>query len=219
VTVTEEQLRARVLDAVAREPSPTRGQRRQRDGWLLALGSAAALAVFEAWGGVRPQGRPLSLIVATAVGSAGLAAVALVAALGRGRSMLGRSPGRLLATIALVPAALILWKVGVSGLFDGMSAAWPYRPGLRCLTLSLAVGVVPLLLALAARRGTDPVQPGMTGAAIGAACGLAAAALVDLWCPVAYLPHLLLGHLLPIALLAAAGVMAGSRLLAIRLRP
>src|SRR5439155_555935 len=71
-------------------------------------------------------------------------------------------------------------------------------------------------LGLGARRRADPVQPATSGAAIGAACGLAAAALVDLWCPVAHLPHLLLGHLLPVALLALAGAIAGSRLLAIR---
>jgi hypothetical protein len=37
--------------------------------------------------------------------------------------------------------------------------------------------------------------------------------LVDLWCPVSYLPHLLLGHLLPIAVLAAVGALVGGRLL------
>jgi hypothetical protein len=33
--------------------------------------------------------------------------------------------------------------------------------------------------------------------------------LVDLWCPVAYLPHLLLGHVLPLALAVGAGAMLG----------
>jgi hypothetical protein len=37
--------------------------------------------------------------------------------------------------------------------------------------------------------------------------------LIDLWCPVSYLPHLLVGHVLPIAVLAAAGAAIGRRLL------
>ena len=42
---------------------------------------------------------------------------------------------------------------------------------------------------------------------------VAAGALVDLWCPVAYLPHVLLGHILPLAIAAAFGAWAGRRLL------
>ena len=36
--------------------------------------------------------------------------------------------------------------------------------------------------------------------------------LVDLWCPVAYVGHLLLGHVLPIAVFATIGAAAGSLL-------
>jgi hypothetical protein len=49
------------------------------------------------------------------------------------------------------------------------------------------------------------------GAAIGAAMGACAAVLVDLFCPVAYLPHLLLGHVLPTLLLVALGASVGGR--------
>ena len=86
------------------------------------------------------------------------------------------------------------------------------RIGLRCLRLSLAVAAAPFAALLAVRRGTDPLQPAVTGAVLGMASGAFAWVLVDLWCPVAYMPHLLLGHVLPIALLAIAGALAARAL-------
>jgi hypothetical protein len=38
---------------------------------------------------------------------------------------------------------------------------------------------------------------------------------VDLWCPVAYVPHLVLGHLLPLFVLAGAGALLGQALLSL----
>jgi hypothetical protein len=63
---------------------------------------------------------------------------------------------------------------------------------------------------LASRRPDDGARD---GAAFGAGAGLGSAVLVDLWCPVSYVPHLLLGHVLPIAVLAAAGACLGARIL------
>jgi hypothetical protein len=51
------------------------------------------------------------------------------------------------------------------------------------------------------------------GGALGAAVGACATVLVDLWCPVAYVPHLVLGHLLPMALLGLIGMWLGDRFL------
>ncbi len=61
---------------------------------------------------------------------------------------------------------------------------------------------------------SEAFHPDAAGAAIGSAAGLAAMLLVDLWCPVAFLPHLLLGHLAPIAVIVFLGMRLGSRLLA-----
>jgi len=55
------------------------------------------------------------------------------------------------------------------------------------------------------------LRPGITGAALGMAAAIAAGGLVDLWCPVAHVEHLLLGHILPLVLLAALGALAGRR--------
>jgi hypothetical protein len=79
--------------------------------------------------------------------------------------------------------------------------------------MSAATGGLLLGAALLAWRHVDPMTPRATGAAFGAGAGLGSALLVDLWCPVSYVPHLLLGHVLPIAVLAAVGASVGGRIL------
>jgi len=49
----------------------------------------------------------------------------------------------------------------------------------------------------------------------GAGAGLGSALLIDLWCPVSYVPHLLIGHVLPIAVLASVGAAVGGRVLGV----
>jgi hypothetical protein len=218
MTLSEQHLRAETLARIAATPAMTRRDRRRQAIALVALAAAGMLTVFLSAGGVRPFDRPMSLMVATAAGSAILAVLAWVVALGRGGTMMGRSRVVLLSAVALLPLGLLLWKTGMSGLYDGMTAVWPTKPGLKCLGLELVTGALPLTLALAARRRLDPVHPATTGAALGAACGLASAALVDLWCPVADLRHLLLGHLLPIAVLALVGAAVGGPVLGLRFR-
>jgi hypothetical protein len=129
-------------------------------------------------------------------------------ALRRGRSMLGRSRRRLLWGAVLIPISLLAWKLSCSIAFGATMVAWPERPGERCLALSLLVGAGPLLAFLAIRR-SGPVQPALNGAAIGFAAGACAWVAADLWCPVAFVPHVLLGHVLPLAVLAAAGALLG----------
>ena len=130
----------------------------------------------------------------------------------RGRSMLGRSPAQSLLLVAAgATLGFLGWKYAVSLVFD-MTARFPGRPGFRCLALSIATGALPLCAALIATRRSVPLRPGTMGAAFGAGAGLGSAVLVDLWCPVAYLPHLLLGHVLPIAVLAALGALVGRQI-------
>jgi hypothetical protein len=40
--------------------------------------------------------------------------------------------------------------------------------------------------------------------------------LVDLWCPVGHVPHLLAGHVGPMLLVGAVGAVAGARVLGVR---
>ncbi len=219
-----DQRKAQLLERIRSQPSATRAQRRSRS---LAVGAAAVAitaAAFIALGGVRSGGaqganaelaRPASLMLVTSLGAAVLAALALWGLSGRGRSMLGRRRVWLLALSGLVVVSLVCWKVLASSQFADMTLPWPGRPGMRCLGLSLLLGVWPLAALSFSRARSDAIHPRATGAALGVASGACAWLLVDLWCPVAYLPHLMLGHVLPILLLALAGAWIGGRWIAI----
>lgn len=225
------ELRAQVLAAAAREPSPTRAAVTRRNRWLGVLagvGGMTAFIVFALFmsdsqllrlgGQVSPHQhleRSVWLVATTAGGALGVAATALWLALWRGRSMLGRSRSSLLYGSALIPVGLFAWKVISSLAFGYPMIAWPERPGLRCLSLSLLIASGPLLAFLAVRRRA-PIRPALNGAAMGVAAGACAWVAVDLWCPVASVPHLLLGHVLPLGILAAAGAVLGEALLSLR---
>ena len=201
-------LKERVLAAVAAEPAPTRAQARRSARILLASAVLCSLTIFVLSGGVRPTGRPDLLWATTSVGAMAIAAAAMALALRRGPSMLGRPAAHLLAIALATPLILVIWKAAVSAAFPGMTVPWPERPGFRCLSLAIATGIVPAAVFLTLWRGTSPAHPRLTGWVLGTAAGSFAWVLVDLWCPVGYLGHLLLGHVLPILLLAALGAAA-----------
>lgn len=226
-------LRTRVLAAAAAETAPTRAAVRTRNAVLGVIAAASGIGAFvliadlishgelvRLGGDIAPHQhleRSIWLVVATAGGASGFAAGALWLALGRGRSMLGRSRRRLLAGSVLIPISLLAWKVGWSLAFGDSMPAWPDRPGLRCLALSLLVALGPLAAFLAIRRSV-PLQPALNGAAVGLAAGACAWVAVDLWCPVAHVPHVLLGHVLPLLGLAALGGLLSRTLLSPRSR-
>jgi hypothetical protein len=223
------ELRAWVLAAAAAEPAPTRAAVKRRNILISMLAAASGVGAFVIFalltsqgqlvrlgGEVTPQ-RSVWLVVTTAGGALGVAAIALWFALCRGRSMLGRSGSGLLYGIALIPLGLFAWKVGCSLAFGQPMVEWPERAGLRCLSLSLLVAAGPLLAFLAARRSA-PVHPALNGAALGVASGACAWVALDLWCPVAFVPHLLLGHVLPLCILAGTGALLGQALLSLRSR-
>ncbi len=210
------QLKTRILETAAKTPAGTRRQEAALRWQLIGGAIAIALVIFSMRGGMRVTGRPWSLVVGTTLGTAVIAAMGLWVTVGRGGSMLGRPRTQLLFTVFCAPLMLMLWKVAWSAQFDEALDRWPTRVGYRCLVLSLSVGVLPFLALLFSRRRTDPAHPRTSGMSIGAGVGLAGAVLVDMWCPVAYMPHLLLGHVLPIGILAALGFALGQRMLAPR---
>src|SRR5215471_8464180 len=208
-------LKRRILAATASEPSPTRRQRRIRSAARIASALAVPLLLFALVGGPRRGPRPLGLVAMTAIGTSGIAAIALFVAVGRGSSMLGRSRRRLIATAASAPVAFLLWKVAATWGVPHMMDAWPTRPGLRCFALTALLAAWPAVALVWERLGSDPVHPRELGVALGVAAGAAAATLVDLWCPVGHVPHLLGGHVAPILLLGALGALVGGRALAV----
>lgn len=208
------ELKQRIFAQVSGEKSPTRSELVRVRIWLMGCGVVGAVAIFWLEGGMRVASRPPSLVALTSLGTALVAGLGIWILMTRGRSLLGR-PSLALVMTAVVSAALfVAWRYGVSALY-GKIDPWPTRTGFRCLGLSVATGALPLLGALLSWRRQIPVSPIATGAAFGAGAGLGSALLVDLWCPVSFLPHLLIGHVAPIVILALVGGALGSRILRI----
>jgi Negative regulator of sigma F len=196
------------LAKIQATPSPTRAETNRRHLIWVAGALLGALAVYLAIVNTpryhHTDIRPFSLWLETSLGSTAIAALAVWVVVG-GRSMLGRSTSVLLGVVLLTPLVLLLWKNFITG-----SAVYGIsRPGLKCLELSLATAISPLIALVVLRRGSDPVHPVATGAALGAATGAGSWVMVDLWCPLSNLSHLLFGHVLPIAILALLGAAMG----------
>jgi hypothetical protein len=206
------ELKARILAAVAAEPSGPRRTVKAMRWRLLSVAAVLSLAIFAYAGGVRITGRPMALVMVTSVGALAIAAAAAALALRRGRSMVGRSAAVLVGIAVLTPLLLLGWKTGTSSLFSDMTRWWPERPGFRCLTLATAMGLPLTAASLYVWRRTAPAHPRLTGLAIGTAVGALVWVMVDFWCPVAHVHHLLLGHVLPLAAFALVGAAAGGLL-------
>jgi Negative regulator of sigma F len=209
-----DELRSRILQAVRERPAATRRQVRRPRVAFIAAGLAAPIVGLIVAGGPLVGTRPWSLLLATSGGTVALACAAIGMAVGWSASLLDRARVWFVGTALAVPPLWFLWKVLWTVQFEGMARPGPL--GLRCFGLTFAFALGPLVFLAAARRECDPTHPISRGAALGAAAGVYAAALVDLWCPVGDLRHVLLGHALPVALLGLLGLWVGHRLLAIR---
>jgi hypothetical protein len=210
----DHELKARVLAAVAATPSPTRREWTRRCVALALASTAMALALFQAVGGLgHSAGRPLGITL-TISGGWGLFCAGLSwTVLRRGRSMLGPRPSVVLAAALATPIVLIAWMHAFHGTYPEPFA----RVGWRCLAYNLMMATPPLGSLLVLRRGGEPRSPWALGAAVGAVSGAWAGVLVDLWCPLTNLRHLLVGHVLPLGLLIAAGALIGRNALGIPL--
>jgi len=239
-----ESLKLRLLEATSRRPVPTRKDRSLATTALLALSAGATLATYGAmlalgslWAGggvagaVRAASSGVMAVLQLGTATAGrpgisggwivagtlvLAIAATSLALPSGRSMLSPPRGRLLAVAMgaplLVGAWLMLW---------GTTYADPFvRVGWRCLALTAGTAPWPFLALYHASRRLDPLHPRLTGAALGSAAGVWGAVVGESWCPLTAGDHVLVGHVLPLACLAAVGAGIGDRMFRLRrLRP
>lgn len=203
-------LRARVLAEAARTPSPTRAVFKRRVLVLAGVGALATASLFLAMGGMAPGTRPVEMIGFTA--GFGLMAAAILTRLsstGHG-PMLGR-PRSVLLTAVVVTAPLLALVALCA------TMAWPEhvegevstRANLACGLMSVTQGILPLLALLLPRRGTDPVHPAITGAALGMTAGAWTVAMAYLRCPHTAAMHCILAHVVPTLVLTALGAALG----------
>ena len=208
-------LRDKILADAAATKSRTRSEGRRRAVLFYAVAALLGLPLFVLWGGFEhAAGRPLSLTVGLSAGALLLAVAAASVAWWRGKSQIGRSQTALLAIAVLVPIITYVWMVSWHGRYTE-----PFqRVGWRCFAMTIASGSPLLVAALWLRKHTIAVHPVAGGAALGAAAGAFGSVTVDLWCPLTNSPHVLIGHVFPIILLAFVGTIAGRFVLAVRRR-
>jgi hypothetical protein len=216
-SMPSDDLRARVMAAVRAEPvSPRALGMRRRVGWL-ALALVFWVSVSWAIGLPGLRGRPFAYVSSLAVAWLLVGAAATWAGVARGHSMLGRKAVWRSATAALTPLALL-----ASSLVLGI--VWPETltdsatidRHLLCIVGTVGFGLGPLAVFVAMWRASDPVAPRLTGAAIAAAAGAWGALAIELHCRFTSPFHVVLGHVLPVSLMALWGVRLGRKYLAVR---
>ena len=215
------ELRARVLAEIARTPSPTRTEFKRRILLVAGIGTVATAAIFVAMGGMSPGARPAEMIAFT-VGS-GLVAVAVLTRLsspsgsGGDRSMLGRPRSVLLASVVASAPLLAIVAVIASMMWPEPAAAHVGGGAhLACGAISVLQGALPLLALIVPRRGSDPVHPAITGAALGMTAGAWTVVMAYLRCPHADALHCVLAHVVPTLILTALGAVLGFVFLRVR---
>jgi hypothetical protein len=221
-----ERLYARVRSAVEGAPAATTRTRTRIIAALAIAPVLTMLVVLLASGFVYGQPAPGLHIDVASSGTAltilalltGLALVSTVFALWQGRSGLGIASMWLVSVAALVVpvyAALTVLQPVHSGAADDASftgvAISPW--GLRCIFIASVVGASVLAIFAVALRRAVAVASGLRGAALGAAAGAWAGLAVFAFCPSGELQHLLVGHVLPIAVFTLLGAVALSRAL------
>lgn len=211
-------LRARVLAVAASTPSPTRAVYKRRIVLVAAIGAVATASLFLAMGGMAPGTRPVEMIAFT-VGF-GLVAAAILTRLSSGQSgsMLGRPKSQLVMGLVLTAPVLAVLALCAT-------VAWPEPAAgdhvggathLACGGISVLQGALPLLALLVPKRGSDPVHPAITGAALGMTAGAWSVVMAYLRCPHAAALHCVVAHVVPTLVLTALGAILGWVLLRVR---
>jgi hypothetical protein len=211
------ELRARILAATRSDPAPPRTVGLRRNAFIVA-GALVLPVIISTWAhGPDVAGRPCAYVVTLAAAWLFVSALATWGGVLRGSSMLGRPASWRVVVATLTPAALLAAALVAAAIWPRtmLDDARP-RDHLVCNVFTFLFALGPLVAFALVRRRSDPVAPRLTGAAIGAAAGAWGALSVELHCGHASPEHVLLGHLLPVALLTLVGVVVGHVFVAIR---
>jgi hypothetical protein len=209
-------LRERVMASVRAEPVPPRAVGMRKRVLLVTAAVILSALLSVAIGSPGLRGRPFAYVAALAIAWLFVGVAATWAGVARGRSMLGRPAVWRLGVATLTPVALLAASVALGQRWPQTltdSAEIPAH--LLCVLGTVGFALGPLAAFMAMRRSSDPVAPGLTGAAIAAASGAWGALGIELHCRFASPLHVAIGHVLPVVLLALVGVVVGRRLLAI----
>jgi hypothetical protein len=145
----------------------------------------------------------------------GLTLLATLIAVGQGTRGLGSGASSLFLVALLVTPIYAVLTLAPPAATEATAASMaklsPWGP--RCLALASVVGVLVLTSFTAALRRSVPAASRLRGAALGAAAGAWAGLGVFVFCPATEHRHLLVGHVLPIALLTLLGLAAIPRAL------
>lgn len=225
-TTPSERLYAKVRASVEGTPAATMRTRTRIVAAFAIMPVLTALVVLVASEIVyRQPAAGLGIDVASTAGMltalvllAGLALASTAFALWQGRSGLGVGATWLVSIAALVVpvyAALTLVRPLHSGAADDVTltgvAISPW--GLRCLLIATVVSASALAFFAGALRRAVAVASGLRGAALGAAAGAWGGLAVFAFCPSGEWQHLLVGHVLPIAVFTLVGGLAVIRTL------
>ena len=209
-------LRARILEEAKKTPAPTRSEHQKRVAVVVTIGTLATTALFFAMGGFARGTRPVELMVFTA-GFAILSAAVLTRLSAPRRPSPLPGPRQVLVA-ACVSAAPVLAVSVLAATF-----IWPpeaedvaMKSHVACALMTVVQGALPLVVLIVPRRGSDPVHPVVTGAALGMTAGAWTAAMAYLRCPHAEAGHCVLAHVAPTILLTAIGALLGRMFLRVR---
>jgi hypothetical protein len=226
VTTPSERLYPRVRAAIDATPAATTRTRTRIFAALAIVPLLTAAVVLVASEVVYGQPTAGLLIDVSSVSAmltmlgllAGLALMSTWFALLQGRDGLGIGSLSLMCIAVLVVpiyAALTVLRPLHSGAADDVAltgvAISPW--GVRCLFVATVVSVPALAILAAALRRAAAVSSRLRGAALGAAAGAWGGLAVFVFCPSGSLQHLLVGHVLPIAIFTLIGGIALTRAL------
>ena len=215
-TLPPPELRSRILEALERDPVPTRAEGARRRTRALVLGFGALLGTLAVIG-PKLHHRSPGYVAALVFTWLFIAAMATWAGVAPGRSMLGRPAATRIAVIVLTPVALMSgWALAALAWPATLHDASTPSRHLICDAVTFALAIGPLFAFGFLRRGSDPVSPRLTGAAIGTAAAAWAAVVLHLVCGYTSAIHILVGHVLPVLGIALVGSVVTARTVAIR---
>ncbi|MFL5320813.1 MAG: NrsF family protein [Myxococcaceae bacterium] len=196
-------------------PSPNK---REVNRALMTAGAATAVILvggFVAMGSIfssaRWDGRPHDYVLIAGLVWVFVALVATWAAF-PGNSLIGRPRIIVLGVGVAVPLVLTVAMVSLTFIYPETANRCVGRAGYRCLDITLTLGSLPVLALLFARRAGWSARPRLAGASTGIAIGAWTGVAITLSCECTNPSHVLLGHVLPIVLLALFGTWVAERM-------